>query len=81
MRMSLSIVLLCLTIAVPLTRGQQPTTQTQPQEEADEVVRINTDLVQTDITVVDKQERLLRVTITDRLANSSVSQSVSFDVE
>jgi VWFA-related protein len=55
---ALSALLLCMIIIVPLVRGQKPA-QTQPQEQTDEVLRINTELVQTDVTVFDKQGRFV----------------------
>jgi hypothetical protein len=42
--------------SINLPRAQQPSTTPPP---ADEVLRINTDLVQTAITVVDKQGRFV----------------------
>lgn len=57
MRKTFSLVLLCLlATTTPLTRGQN---QTPPQGQSDEVLRIDTDLVQTDVTVVDKQGRFV----------------------
>lgn len=46
----------CLVAFIAHAHGQQPPT---PQEQSDEVVRVNTDLVQTDVMVFDKQGRFV----------------------
>jgi VWFA-related protein len=51
----LSIILLGLVALAPLVRGQE----TQTQQDADDVIRINTDLVQTDVMVFDKSGRFV----------------------
>lgn len=43
---------------IPVTRAQKPA-PAKPAETADDVVRINTSLVQTDVTVVDKRGRVI----------------------
>src|ERR1044071_3977012 len=50
--------LFCFFINLPVTRGQQPP-QNKPPQQDDEVLRINTELVQTDVTVFDKQGRFV----------------------
>jgi VWFA-related protein len=50
---------LCLFVHVPVTRGQQQQQQTKPASQDDDVLRIKTELVQTDLTVVDKRGRFV----------------------
>jgi len=50
----LSLAILC--VCLPVARGQQTTTTPQ-RDLQDEVLRINTDIVQTDLMVLDKQGR------------------------
>ena len=59
--------------------------QQNQQDQADDVLRINTELVQTGVTVFDKQghfveglKYLLKVTITDRNTNTNASQQLAF---
>ncbi|HEY0006048.1 MAG TPA: VWA domain-containing protein [Pyrinomonadaceae bacterium] len=52
----LFIALLSLSLCAQLALGQQ---KQPPQESADDVVRVTTELVQTDVTVVDKQGRFV----------------------
>jgi VWFA-related protein len=47
--------IVCLVVSVTFTRGQQPTTQQQ----ADDVVRVSTELVQTEVMVFDQQGRFV----------------------
>ncbi len=58
MKNLLSIVLLCLIALGPVARGQG-TQSTPPQQDADEVIRISTELVQTDARVFDKGGRFV----------------------
>jgi VWFA-related protein len=48
----------CLFINLPVIHGQQPAKNKPPQQD-DEVLRIKTELVQTDVTVFDKQGRFV----------------------
>jgi VWFA-related protein len=49
---------LCFFINLPGVRGQQPT-QNKPSPQDEDVLRIKTELVQTDVTVFDKQGRFV----------------------
>jgi VWFA-related protein len=57
--------LLCLAAFFSTTSAQQPQPQQQPapsqtpQQQPDDVIRINTELIQTDVTVLDKQGRFV----------------------
>jgi VWFA-related protein len=51
--------LLCLGLLFSIARAQQPTQPQPTQQPTDDVIRINTDLIQTDVTVLDKQGRLV----------------------
>jgi VWFA-related protein len=46
---------LALSAASSSVIGQQPSPTKKPAEPADDIIRVNTDLVQTDVTVVDKK--------------------------
>jgi VWFA-related protein len=52
------VILSCLALVVQAARGQT-TTEKQPPAQDDEVVRINTELVQTDVMVFDKKGRFV----------------------
>jgi VWFA-related protein len=58
-RLLLLSVSFCLFAHVPAARGQQPASAAKPQSQDDEVLRIKTELVQTDVTVVDRQGRFV----------------------
>lgn len=58
-RMLLSLTLCALLASAPLVRGQQPAGNQPARAQDDEVVRINTELVQTDVMVFDKQGRFV----------------------
>ncbi|HUQ32620.1 MAG TPA: VWA domain-containing protein [Pyrinomonadaceae bacterium] len=49
----------CLLSHVPAMRGQEPAPAAKPAAQDDEVLRIKTELVQTDVTVVDRQGRFV----------------------
>jgi VWFA-related protein len=51
-------VLLCLGLLFSSTHAQQQSQQQAPQQ-TDDVIRISTDLIQTDVTVLDKQGRFV----------------------
>jgi VWFA-related protein len=57
-RLLLLSVSFCLFAHVPAARGQEPG-KANPQPQDDEVLRIKTELVQTDVTVVDRQGRFV----------------------
>ncbi len=69
----------CFFINVPAIRGQQPT-QNRPPQQDDEVLRIKTELVQTDVTVFDKQGRFVEGLRPEQfeLSLDGKSQTVSF---
>ncbi|MGZ8842563.1 MAG: VWA domain-containing protein [Pyrinomonadaceae bacterium] len=80
-RSSLSIfavIISCLTL-VASARAQKPA-PTKPAESADDVVRVNTSLVQTDVTVVDKRGRVIAGLTPDQfeLRVDSKPQPVTF---
>jgi VWFA-related protein len=58
MKTPLSLLLVCLFAVAPLAHAQQGQQQQQPQQ-ADDVLRISTELVQTDVMVFDKQGRFV----------------------
>jgi VWFA-related protein len=68
-------ILLCLFIAFPVGLAQQT-----PSERKDDVVRITTDLVQTDVTVLDKQGRFVEGLQRDQfeLMVNGKPQNISF---
>src|ERR1700730_2132593 len=49
--------LICFLVILPKARGQKQSPT--PPREADDVVRVKTELVQTDVTVVDKRGHLV----------------------
>ncbi|MDX6694081.1 MAG: hypothetical protein QOF02_1684 [Blastocatellia bacterium] len=60
MKSLLSIILLGLVALGPVAFGQgTPSTTTTPQQDTDDVIRINTELVQTDVMVFDKGGRFV----------------------
>ncbi len=71
--------LFCFFINLPVIRGQQPTPNKPPQQD-DEVLRIKTELVQTDVTVFDKQGRFVEGLRPEQfeLSLDGKSQPVSF---
>jgi VWFA-related protein len=58
LRILLFAALFCLFVSFPVIRGQQPS-PVKPSEQDDEVIRIRTELVQTDVMVFDKQGRFV----------------------
>lgn len=57
--MSLYVVLFGLAFLASATQGQQRGQKRSPAERDDDVIRINTDLVQTDVVVLDRQGRFV----------------------
>ena len=72
-------VLLCLLTLVSTISGQQPSRQ-QPSNQADEVLRINTELVQTEVMVFDRQGRFVGGLQPDQfeLSLDGTPQTISF---
>lgn len=79
LRILLLAVFLCFFASAPALRGQQPS-QNKPAAEDDEVLRINTELVQTDVMVFDKQGRFVEGLRPEQfeLTLDGKSQPVSF---
>ncbi|HEX8843696.1 MAG TPA: VWA domain-containing protein [Pyrinomonadaceae bacterium] len=58
-KFSRAALLVCLCAPLFAARAQQQNQPRTPQPQTDEVIRISTDLVQTDVTVLDKQGRFV----------------------